>query len=284
MGRDFAGARACGLPAFFMNNEQPGRDSREGTFVKNAIDFNTTATPERRRADCRFYVGMTCAMVVVVIAGFGPGLVNTGRRLGPVSPMVILHGLVFTAWLVLFAVQSALIKTRKTGLHRRLGSVGALLAVLMVVSGYSTAISMVRRGYDLSGDLNAAADPMIQLVFMLGDLLAFGLLVGLGVVFRRRADVHKRLMFLATVGGLMSAPLAHVIGHMPALRDKPAIILLPLGVFWASHAVYDRLSFGRIHPVSLWGAVAVFVWSNVRAAIIGPSAAWHQFGAWLAGL
>lgn len=251
--------------------------------MKNAEAFTAAATQQRRRADSRFYVGMTIVLFAIVIAGFGPGIVNTSTRLAPLTLMVGLHGLVFTAWLVLFMVQTALITSRKVGVHRRLGYAGALLAVLMIVTGYSTAISMARRGFDLSGDLNAAADPMMQLVFMLGDLVAFAVLVGLGVAYRQRPDIHKRMMFLAMVGGLMSAPLAHVIGHVPALRDKPAIILVPLVLLWVSHAVYDRLSFGRFHPVSVWGAVAIFIWSNLRAAIIGPSAAWHQFGAWLAG-
>jgi hypothetical protein len=33
---------------------------------------------------------------------------------------------------------------------------------------------MVRRGFDLSGDINAQADPLFQLVFSLGDLVIFG--------------------------------------------------------------------------------------------------------------
>ncbi len=158
-----------------------------------------------------------------------------------------------------------------------------VLALLMIVSGYLTAIAMARRGFDLSGDLNAAADPMMPLVFQLGDLITFGVLVGMGISYRRRAAVHKRLMYLATVGGLMSAPLAHVIGHIPALRDKGVVILIPLSLLWMSHAVYDRLAMGRIHPVSLWGATIIFIWSNLRAVIIGPSATWHQFAAWLVG-
>lgn len=251
--------------------------------MKNADVFSAAATPQRRRADGKFYVGMTIVLFAIVIAGFGPGMLNTSTRLAPLTLMVGLHGLVFTAWLVLFVVQTALITSRKVGVHRRLGYAGALLAVLMVVTGYFTAISMARRGFDLSGDLNAADDPMMPLVFMLGDLVTFAVLVGLGVAYRQRPAVHKRMLFLATVGGLMSAPLAHVIGHVPALRDKPAIILVPLVLLWASHAVYDRLSFGRIHPVSLWGAVVLFVGSNLRATVIGPSAAWHQFGAWLVG-
>ena len=66
------------------------------------------------------------------------------------------------------------------------------------------------------------------------------------------------------------------------LRDiKAPIILIPLVMLYFAGAVHDRLSRGRIHPVSLWVPIALFVWANVRAAIIGPSDTWHQFAAWL---
>jgi hypothetical protein len=48
-------------------------------------------------------------------------------------------------------------------------------------------------------------------------------------------------------------------------------------------AIHDRVAKGRVHPISLWVALALFVWSNLRAAVIGPSAAWHQFAGWLIG-
>jgi hypothetical protein len=264
-----------------MKKDPLGPEQGAGTRSTRGGVFAAVATPQRRLADRRFYVGMTLVLFAIVIAGFAPGIVKPDTRLAPLTWMVGLHGLIFTAWLVLFVVQTVLITSRKAGLHRRLGMAGGFLAVLMVVTGYTTAVAMARRGFDLSGDLNAAADPMMPLVFQLGDLVTFGVLVGLGVAYRRRAAIHKRMMFLATVGGLMSAPLAHAIGHIPLLRDKGAVILLPLVLLWLSHAVYDRISFGRIHPVSLWGAVAIFAWSNLRAALIGPSAGWHQFAAWL---
>jgi hypothetical protein len=48
-------------------------------------------------------------------------------------------------------------------------------------------------------------------------------------------------------------------------------------------AVYDRFSLGRIHPVSLWGAVLLFAWGNIRAFAIRPSEAWHALAGWLVG-
>ena len=156
------------------------------------------------------------------------------------------------------------------------------LAVAMVLVGYTTAIDTGRRGFDLSGDLNVAQDPLGYLVFPLGDLLSFTVLVAAAFWYRRTPAIHKRLMVLATAGSLMGAPLAHFIGHTPALRDIPApVILLPLTALYFANAIHDRLTRGRIHRLSLWGGVALLVWANVRAAVVAPSAAWRSFAGWL---
>jgi hypothetical protein len=89
--------------------------------------FAVVATPQRRRADRRFYVGMTLVLFAIVIAGLAPGIVKPDTRIAPLTSMVGLHGLIFTAWLVLFVVQTVLITSRKAGLHRRLGMEGGLL-------------------------------------------------------------------------------------------------------------------------------------------------------------
>ena len=224
---------------------------------------------------------MALLAFAVVIAGFGPAIVSPGRRRAPLDLWVGLHAAVFTGWLVLFLVQTLLVGRGRIALHRGLGYVGTAFALLMVVFGYATAVSMARRGFDLSGDLNAAADPLGSLVFQLGDLLSFAVLVAAAVWYRRRPEVHKRLLLLATVGSLMAAPLAHLLSHFPWARDKPPIILVPLVMLYSASAVHDRVTRGRIHPVSLWVPVALFVWANVRAAVINPSPAWRTFAAWL---
>lgn len=237
-------------------------------------------TPRRGR---RFYTAMALAAWITVAIGFGPGIIDQTARAAPLTPLVIAHGLVFGAWLVFFLAQTVLVSAGRTATHRRLGMLGAILAVAMIVTGYITAIAVGRRGFDLSGDLNVAADPLGYLVFPLGDLVSFGLLVTAGFWYRHRPDVHKRLMLLATVGSLIPAPLAHLIGHYPPLRAINGIIVLPIALFLFASAVYDRLSRGRMHPVSLWGAILLFVWANLRAVVIGPSPAWQRFAAWLLG-
>jgi hypothetical protein len=247
------------------------------------IQSAATETEDRRRMEGRFYIAMAIVALAIATAGFGPAALDTDARKGPLTLAVGAHGMVFSAWLALFLTQSILVSKGRITVHRRLGYAGVGLAALMVVSGYFTAITMARRGYDLSGDLiGATGDSLELLVFQLGDLLSFSILVASAVIFRRRPNVHKRLMLLATVGTLMPAALAHIIGHSPILREiKAPIILVPLIALLSASAVHDRLSGGRVHPVSLWVAIGLFVWANLRAALIGPSEAWHQFAAWL---
>jgi uncharacterized membrane protein YozB (DUF420 family) len=236
-----------------------------------------------RRSEGWFYVIMAFIAIAFAIGGFGPAAVSTASRKAPLTWAVISHGAIFGAWLLLFLTQTILITERKIAVHRRLGYLGALLAVLMVLTGYITAIAMARRGFDLSGDLvQGNSDPLGQLVFQLGDILSFSILVGIAIWYRSNPAVHKRLMLLATVGSLMPAALAHIIGHSPPLRETTApIIIIPLFMLLFAGAVHDRLSRGSIHPISLWVALTLFVWANLRAAVIGPSDAWHNFAEWL---
>lgn len=235
------------------------------------------------RAEGRFYIGMALAAAATALAGFGPALLDPASRKAPLTWAVGVHGVVFSAWLLLFLAQTLLASKGRIAVHRRLGYVGAGVAVLMLISGYFTTIEMARRGFDLSGDLiGDSGDMLMLMVFQLGDLMCFGALVCLAILFRRRSDVHKRLMLLATVGGLMPAALSHIIGHSPFLRGlHPAVILIPYSAFLFAGAVHDRLSTRRIHPVSLWVALAVFAFSNLRAAVIGPSDTWREFATWL---
>jgi hypothetical protein len=229
----------------------------------------------------RFYTGMGVVAVLVVVVGFSgpmPGDVGDGSGRRAFSPQVRLHAALFGGWLALFIAQTRLVAMGRTALHRRLGIVASVLAVAMLAVGVPTAIAAARRGWPFDGD------PLGNLVHPLGDLVSFTVLVGVALWYRRKPDVHKRLMLLATAGALMNAPLAHMHARLPApLNANPLLFLLPMVLLLSASAVYDRVTRGRIHPVSLWGAVLLFAWGNVRELLIRPSSAWHQFAAWLVG-
>ena len=86
---------------------------------------------------------------------------------------------------------------------------------------------MVRRGFDLSGDLRIEHDPLYEFVFPFGDLLLFTVLVTAAIAYRRQPELHKRLMLFANIA-LMGAPLAQTLGtdlqHHGTMKDAQRIL------------------------------------------------------------
>jgi hypothetical protein len=152
----------------------------------------------------------------------------------------------------------------------------------MIPLAYSTTVAMVRRGFDLSRDLNIDHDPLYESIFPLTDLLMFSVLVIAALGCRRRPEIHKRLMLFANIQ-LMLSPLAHFIGHTPRLASlPPVIILVPTSAFLIAAIARDYLLKKRVHPLTLGLAIFLVGSKLLEAGLIGPSLAWHQFARWLA--
>ena len=246
--------------------------------LANAL-MTRTATNTTGRKNRWDFVAMGLGAILLAGLSFVPGVVESGRRLGPVTPLVAIHGALAGGWLLLFLAQALCIATRRVGLHKRLGVASIGLAVALVVVGYRTAIALAVRGYDLSGDLNVRADPLAFLVFPLGDLVSFVALFAAALIYRRRPAAHKRLMFLATIGMMTPSALAHLAGHN--FRTMPLLFLPMLAVVFASPAIYDRIRLGRWNRLTVWAAILLFAWGNVRALLIGSSMFWKNIAAWL---
>lgn len=242
------------------------------------------------------YVGSAIFVILVHIAGFGPSLFDESRRNGSPTALVTAHAAAACAWLAFFFMQATLVAFRRTAVHRRLGPAGAVLTIVMVGLVFPTVIDMSRRGYDLSGDLGRAgtapgtAPPAADdlAVGMLAPFLGavnFGALVAAGLWFRRRAEIHKRLMLLALLL-LTLVPLIHLSGYLagqwPALYG-PLTIAVPItaNVLLFTVAVHDKMARGRIHPVSLWVPLLLIAVTGVVVVIIQPSATWRQMALWL---
>jgi hypothetical protein len=91
------------------------------------------------------------------------------------------------------------------------------------------------------------------LILPLGDMLLFAAFFALALHHRRKKEVHKRLMVLATIA-LLFAPAARLGGdHGPLVIL--AIWLLPLAVV----IMHDLVTLRRIDRVYLAGSVVLLV-------------------------
>jgi len=250
----------------------------------------------RVRAGRPFYVATAAFVILLSVVGFGPSLVDGSMRNGPPSSVVIVHGLVGSAWLLLFLAQTTLAATGRLSMHRRLGAAAPALAITLIWLTFQMTIEMIRRGHDLSGDLFRPAGPPGGPVPSVAEVdgglgafvssLNFGILVVAGWWNRRRPEIHKRLMLVALLS-LAGVPLLHLagyaVGRWPDLSGPPvmAIPLVGGNLLLFAGAVHDKVTRGRAHPISVWVPLALIAMSMLVFVVMG-SAAWHQFTAWLA--
>jgi hypothetical protein len=250
-----------------------------------AAPYLTYPEPARKTFVERwFFTEMALVMIAIVLAAFMPSIVHPAGRRAPLSVLAAAHGIVFFAWLLIFLVQSRLVATRHVVWHKRLGLASIFVLALMISLGYTTTIGMVRRGFDLSGDLSVEAgnDLIHDAVFPFFNIAIFLVLVIAALAYRRRPEIHKRLMLFANIE-LMPAPLDHFIGHNPTLAHLPGVIvMIPISMFVIAAVGRDLLVARRVHPVT-WGlAILRMVSGPLEEGPIGSSVAWHQFVGWLA--
>lgn len=226
-----------------------------------------------------FYSSIALAMAMIVFVGFAPTFYLRAFVQSPVTvtgattltPLAYLHGALFTGWVTLFVVQTALVASHKVRTHRRMGIAGALLAAAMVVVGTSTAIASAGRGNAPPG-----ADPLTFLAIPLFDMLLFAVFVGAALYLRRKSEVHKRLMLLAYVS-ILTAAVARLPGVLPY---GPFVFFGFTFILLVVAMAYDLASRRRVHPVYLWGG-AVLVISVPARLFVSSTDSWRQLAAFL---
>jgi len=217
---------------------------------------------------------MAILMCTCVFIGFSPTYFQAGMMRAPLpSPILHIHGAVFTLWMLLFVVQAALISARRVQWHRSLGTVAFCLPPIMIVLGVIATIDALHRGV-MIGPL----DPSVSSAIPLIGIVAFTIVIYASWRARRRPDAHKRLILIATIG-LVAAAFGRFpwgrIGLPPAAGalTGTAVLLLIL-------VLYELVTLRRIHRSTMWAAPVVLA-SIAFAVPIGMTPAWHAFAAML---
>lgn len=234
------------------------------------VIMSTSPNFNRRISDRPLYLLAAILIPLIVLAGFARTYYLKGFFATPPLPSFIvhLHGIVMTAWVVLFIVQVALVARRRTKIHQRLGVLGAGLAALVVVVGVLTALYAAARGV-------TTGPPALQfLIIPLGDMLVFAILIGAALYFRKRLDIHKRLMLLAAV-----TLMAPAIARIPLdfiINGGPLAFFGLTDLFLLAFVAFDTFRHRRLHPAFLWGSLLIIVLQPLRIVLAGTDA-WVSF-------
>jgi len=212
--------------------------------IRAPIEKEASATKQLKRFLSRyFYFCMALVMAGLVIWGFSHTVdAHLLYANPPRPPMLWFHAAVFSAWIVLFIAQSALVRMRKVSVHRALGWFGAALAATMVVSGSIVSVVVLRL------DMTALNRNRIAsfLSILWGDMIIFGACMALAIYFRRRPEYHRRLVFMANCQLMQAAFVRfHYIGYHDLFY--PALDLLIV-----AGTLRDRMVDGRVNRIYLY--------------------------------
>jgi len=218
-----------------------------------------------------FFVAMATLILTTVFAGFAPSfyLRSAFHPDHELSVLLHIHGLVFSAWIVLLLAQTVLIAKGSRRLHQLLGWFTVAIAAAMLLLVVLATIEQMRRGIPLE---EAANDLALN---VLGSIM-FGVPLVAAVYNRKRPDWHKRLMLSATFG-LLGAPILRLLLLTTHLDFETAanLALVLTDTFFLPCFAYDLLTRGRIHRAYVYG-LALFIVSQI---VLMNVRAW---GPWLA--
>lgn len=235
-------------------NASPAQDSAVQEPSPSATMRAATTTPRL------FWVGMAVFLIVVVFLGFGStygrqlalGLEISGIGVVETDWVVHLHAVVFVGWMAFLLMQTILVARGRTRTHMALGRYGGIaLGILVLVVGIL--INYVQARAAVSEGLVTWAEwPQILMIAIEGwvSLLLFTGLLGLGLLYRRRPEVHRRYMVFATIMIVFAATsrMGYLLG--------PWHNSIGMGLMVAPLLARDLYTDGQTHPATLIGTGA----------------------------
>jgi hypothetical protein len=232
------------------------------------------------KSERRFFAAMAVAMVAVIVIGFLPsyfmrGLISFGPPPPSLTPLVHLHGALFTAWMLLFLVQVLLVSGGRRDIHRKLGMLAVALLPAMIVVGTLSGLHQVARA---SGPPIVA--PLSWLSIPLLAVPVYGGLIATALIKRNDPASHKRYMLLAMIE--MTSP---GLGRWPwpAFVPGPMILFGFSDLFLVALIAWDLKRLGKVHRATAIGGAFLFG-SHILRIAIWQTDAWLAFARWSVGL
>jgi hypothetical protein len=220
-----------------MRNKVSAINIPSGSFDKEALPLATWKSRYVRY----FFVAMASLFPVLVLLGFGPGVVALSSGAVKVHWLVHVHGAVMAGWLLIFLAQTILAAKGNLKFHRQLGLFSTFYAAIVWLSM-------------LTVSLRSGA-PWNILLFQLHVPGLFALFFTGGILVRKNTPAHKRLLFLATLVLLLAA--IGRIQWLPGIGMGPLVFFIYLDALLFPLFVYDFFTGGRIHKISLLGSVCI---------------------------
>ena len=221
----------------------------------------------------RLFLSLTALSIGIVVVGFWPSYFGPLIR-GVVDrpDFIHFHAMVFSGWMALFVAQVVLASTGRIATHRKVGNIGIAYGIGIFFVGVFTAIAM----FDLRVEAGEIEQARRQVLAPLTDMIVFPIFFGAAIYYRRKPEMHKRLMLVATNVLLIAAALRlRAFGDPLPFALRIAIWVSPVMLAMA----YDYFTRRLIHPAYVVGLIGLLILSQ-RGRLQG-TAFWDVISGWL---
>jgi hypothetical protein len=220
-----------------------------------------------RLLDQYFYFAMSVLIAAVVVAGFSRTVDQRLFHPAVTPPSVLwVHGVVFSAWVLFFILQSGLVRMRKVRWHRTLGWFGVALGAAVLILGVTTTIVMHRFQYFQLHRETAIRSISIPL----WDMVCFAGTFGLAIAWRKKPEYHRRLLLVATC-----ALTAAAFGRLPHSLLGPRGFYAGVDVLILLGVARDLIVTRSVHRVYLV-ALPAFIAGQTFVALSLTTVWWYR--------
>jgi hypothetical protein len=215
-----------------------------------------------------FYFSMSLLIAAVVVYGFSHTIGDNLFHPAVPRPLLLsIHGACFSAWVLFFIFQSVLVRTRNVRVHKLTGWFGAALAALMVPLGVTTAVVMGR--FDVH--VLHQQDEVSFFLVPLFDMVCFSATVIPAILLRRKPELHRRFILVATCI-LTSA----AFGRFPTNFFPPAYFYSGVDALILLGALRDLVVMRRVHKIYLYTLPLLFAAQSAVVWIVN-----HNWAPWV---
>jgi hypothetical protein len=241
--------------------------------MHNSKDIIENPIQEKSRPAHYFFVWMASIFIILTLIGFGCDYMIISTNAGvTVHWFAQIHGLIMGSWLLIMLTQTILAAKGNFKFHQQLGLFSVGLAILV---WFTMCIVSVRPVIANSPPEFAQDGSWDILLINFYQIILFGLFFIWGILVRKKAAMHKRLLYFTTLILIQSAVDRIII--LPGLYDAifarfvylDVLLILPL-------FIYDFVTTKQFHRITIIGATIVII-AQTAITIAWGTPAWHKF-------
>ncbi|MFH4967304.1 hypothetical protein V8G61_03780 [Gaetbulibacter sp. M240] len=208
-----------------------------------------------------FFFITSILMTIIVLIGFSPSFLLRPLFTYEELPIAyIIHGTINLIWFVGLIYQTYMIAKGKIINHRKMGYKIFGWVILMLLSNlYIIYLTAIRYH---AGELSLQAASGVTVGNMIGLLFSI-IIISLAFTYRNKTKVHKRLIFIFSIG-LLGFATDRIGRNIIPLTDQTIINGLVMSViirnlFYIGLIIYDIKKLKKPHYLTIIGILLPFI-------------------------